>query len=247
MRSLKCQLSLLAFAVLGVTACSDSTGITESEATSAIHSLALGMRSDTFANLGIGFPVTIDESFDGIAPFLNKVTVNIGGSRQSMYALGLNRSFPPGTCSEAIFGRSPHTPPDACTFPTSLLTIVFWQSHSATELPDQIMLFTGDVGTSCFAECPIGSKESFAQFVWQHEEWFSGSGPFTSNAIATTSPCTVPPLPYYAKSANCSIATFDLEGKITFGNFVDTNTLTMTIPRQTIHGVWLAVTEVQTI
>ena len=243
---MRAQLSLLGFAVFGMTACSDSTGITESEATSAIHSLALGMRSDTFAKLGIGFPLTFDESWDEVAPVLNKVTVNIGGSRQSMYALGLNLSLPPGTCAEAIFGRSPHAPPNACTPPTSLLTLVFWQSHSATELPDQVMLFTGDVGMSCFGDCPYGTLSGgFVEFVWHNEEWFSSSGPFTTGVTATSSQCGIP-LPHYAKSGNCSIATFDLAGKITFLNFVDSNTLTMTIGRQTIHGVWLAVTEVQT-
>jgi hypothetical protein len=245
MRSLKSQLSLLAFAVIGTTACSDSTGPTESEARSALHSLALGMQSETFANLGIGFPLTIDESFDGIAPVLNKVTVNVGGSWQSMYALGLNLNFPPGTCSEAIWGYSPHAP-GACTFPTSLLTLVFWQSHSATTLPDRILLLKGDAGTSCFGDCPYGTlNEGFVEFVWEHEEWFSRSGLLTSSVTATTSPCSIP-LPYYAKSGNCSVAAFDLEGQITFLNFVDDNSLTMTIARQTIHGLWMAVTEVQT-
>jgi len=243
MRFLRSPVSVLACAVLFITACGDSTGPTDRDTTAALHSLALGMQSESFANLGIGFPLTIDESFDGIAPYLNQLTVNVGGSQQAMFALGLHVSLPPGTCSEDIFGHSPHAP-GACTPPRSFITLVLWQSHSATAPPDQIMLLTADIGTNCFNDCPSGgSNEAFAEFLWEHEMWYSRLGPLTNSVSATTTPCSIP-LPNYAKSGVCSVAALNLEGKITFGNFVDEKTLTMTIARQTIHGVWMSVTEV---
>lgn len=243
MSSLKAQRYLFALAIFGLTACGDSTGPTDLDSTSAIHSLALGMQS--YSNLGIGFPVPIDQSFDDFAPFLDRVSVNVDGAWQSMYALALRESFPPGTCAETIFGRSPGTPPDACTPPPFGLTLVLWQSHSASAPPDRIMVLAGDTGTICVLDCSgtISSQSGFAQYL-QNELWTSQSGTSISSVTATTSACSTP-LPYYAKSGNCSIAGFDIEVKITFGNFVDAKTMTMTFPRQTIHGLWIAISEVQ--
>jgi hypothetical protein len=78
--------------------------------------------------------------------------------------------------------------------------------------------------------------------------WMSRSGSLTSQVAATSQSCGLE-LPPYAKAGNCSISTFDEQGAITFERFSETGPtaerLTITIPRQTIHGLWLNITETQ--
>jgi hypothetical protein len=80
--------------------------------------------------------------------------------------------------------------------------------------------------------------------------WLSLSGTLTSQIAATTQSCGLP-LPPYAKSGSCSIATFDEQGTITFEEFSETGTSAkrkvVAIPRQTIHGLWQSITETQPI
>ena len=78
--------------------------------------------------------------------------------------------------------------------------------------------------------------------------WISASGTLTSQVAATSQSCSIP-LPAYAKSATCSIATFDEQGAISLEPFSEnvstTKNVNLTIPRQTVHGIWQAITETQ--
>src|SRR6476660_250980 len=121
--------AFLAFAVVGLTACgSDSTGPTDLDAASALRSLSLGLVQ--FGGDGTTATLDIDNSFGGIAPFLDQVTVNIDGAPQQMYALALHESFPDGTCEETIFGNIIPADPNACTPPQLGLAVMLWQSRS---------------------------------------------------------------------------------------------------------------------
>jgi hypothetical protein len=63
---------------------------------------------------------------------------------------------------------------------------------------------------------------------------------------ASSQSCAVP-LPPYAKSGSCKVATFDEEGTINLDPFSGTNRMALVIPRQTIHGIWQTITETQTV
>ena len=80
----------------------------------------------------------------------------------------------------------------------------------------------------------------------QNDVWVSVSGTLTSNVNATSQGCAVP-LPPYAKSGSCSVATFDEQGTINLEPVTGSSMVTLEIPRQTINGIWQAITETQTV
>ena len=250
MRYVESQLSILAFAVLGVTGCGDSTAPNGLDPTSALHSLILGMQDPRLGYDPTTGTMLIDQSLDGIAPFVNAFPVNIGGVLQPMYALALHESFPPGTCYETVFEHSPF---DTGCLPLALgLAVILWQSHSAVLPPDQLLVLIGDVSTSHFGDHFTATRDSAVALYATRDEyanWYSIEGTLTSNVTATTAvPCGIP-LPAYAKSASCSIASFDEEGSVTFesngsqGNCCVSQTIT--ISRHSIPGLWMEISEVQ--
>jgi hypothetical protein len=258
MKSFKSKLSAgLAFAVVTLTACgTDSTGPANLDATAALKSLAIGLQQ--MGADGSTATLTMDPSFAGIAPFLNQVTINIDGSSQSMFGFALRESFPDGTCEETIFPDVVPGDPTICTPPPLEVAVMLWQSHSASEPPDRMVMLAGDVGTTDFNfNLDTPSLPGVAVYLDgqnQNDLWISQSGTLTSAVTAGTQTCDIP-LPPYAKSGHCSIATFDEQGSIVLtglNNFYSINgstgpTKTLTIPRQTLHGLWMAVTEVQPI
>ena len=253
MKTVRSKLSaVLTFAALGMTGCgSDSTGPTDLDAASALRSLSLGLVQ--FGGDGTTATLEVDNSFGGIAPFLDQVTVNIDGAPQPMYALGLHESFPPGTCEETIFGNIIPADPNVCTPPELGLAVLLWQTRSPSQPPDRMVFLVGDVGTSNFNfnfDSPSLPAVGL-YFVGQDKMWVSQSGTLTSSVAATSQACDVP-LPLYAKSGACHIAAFDEEGSIVFEPFdadgtSSTRTQTLAIPRQTLHGLWMAISEVQPI
>ena len=252
MNPVKSKLSaFLALAVLGLTACgSDSTGPTDLDSASALRSLALGLQQ--FGGDGTTATLNIDASFGGLAPFLDQVTVNIDGAPQQMYALALHESFPAGTCEETIFGNIIPADPNACTPPELGLAVLLWQARSPLQPPDRMAFLVGDVGTSSF-EFNIDSDVLPAVGFYvesENDAWVSQSGTLTSVVAATSQNCSIP-LPPYAKSGVCNIATFDEQGSVVFElydeNGASGRTRTLTIPRQTLHGLWMAISEVQPI
>ena len=251
MKSVKSKLSILAVAVLAMTACgSDSTGPGNLDPQSALQSLALGIQQ--FGSDGTTGMLIVDRPFGDLAPFLNQVSVNIDGSPQTMFALGLHESFPPGTCEETIFANIIPADPGVCTPPELGLLVMLWQSHSASEMPDRIAFLVGDVGTSNFDYNLDTPTLPAVAFYAEGEDnlWSSKSGTLTSTVTATPVTCGIP-LPPYAKSGTCSIATFDEEGSVVLEPFTldgtGNKTKTLTIPRQTLHGLWMAISEVQPI
>jgi hypothetical protein len=238
---------------------SDSTGPSRLEPSAALQSLALGMRSLLVAPSPI--PGTMDESFGGIAPLLDQIDVTIDGKSQTMFAIGTRETFPEGTCLEDVF-IFPSMPPldGVCTPPDLGLGLILWQSHSAFAPPDRMILVVGDIGTIDFnslaileytADGTAAATSGVAIYLEGEDKfWISQSGTLTSQVAATSQSCGLT-LPPYAKSASCSIATFNEQGAITFEGFTETGPsterLTVTIPRQTLHGLWLAITETQPI
>ena len=250
-RSLSRVTAACAGLVIFMSGCGDSTGPGKLDSLSALRSLELGM-GVVAGDLPIGTPE--DGFFSAIGPLLNQVDVTIDGKSQTMFALGLRESFPPGTCMESIF-IFPSIPPDnaICTPMGPEIAVILWQSHSAFAPPDRLMLITGDAGTSNFgfvSTLPAGTDEIpvFAFYIeGQDNLWIAQSGTLTSRVAATSASCAVP-LPPYAKAGSCSLASFDEEGAITFESLSDTPgtaLLNVTIPRQTFHGLWQVITETQ--
>jgi len=233
-------------ALLSLTACgSDSTGPNKLDATAALQSLRLGLGgiSDIEGPSG----ATVIGSLGVIAPLLDQVTVSIDGKSQTMFALGLRDSYPDGTCEEQIFSDPDFPPPPGLCTPTSLgVVLLLWQSHAAAAPPDKLILIGADEGTTDF-DFASASFPGVAFYLEGTNFWLSTSGTLTSHVSSSESSCTVP-LPVYAKSATCSLATFTEQGTITLESDPTSATTahrTLAIAPQTVDGVWLAITELQ--
>lgn len=240
--------ALFAFATIFMAACSDSSGPGSVDANGALQSLALGLQGVG----GIGTPTTPlpDASFGGIAPLLDQVTVNIDGNPQVMYGLGLRETFPAGTCEENLFTNIFPPEPGVCTPPQLGLAVVLWQPRSASQPPDRLIILIADVGTSDFDFLSaVDGLPAIALYIDGPETiWSSLSGTLNSQVSATNQTCNFP-LPLYAKSGTCSIATFQESGSIVLEpldlNGPSTKRLNIVIPQTSLHGLWQAITEVQ--
>jgi hypothetical protein len=253
--------ALAVFAAASVSGCGgDSTGPGGIDPNAALQSLALGLEAaglGTSSSEASGF-------FDGIGPLLDHANVTIDGTSQNMFALGVRQTFPAGTCEEAFF-IDPAFPPEpgVCTPPQLGLTLILWQAHSGSAPPDRLIFIAADTGTSDFdlstGTITIGpgvvAENSFPAFALYMEGedniWGAMSGTLTSQTTAPNQPCNLP-LPPYAKSGTCSTVTFDEQGQIVFQPFsldgqIGTQRTTIVIPHQTLHGLLLAITEVQPI
>ena len=233
-----------------LTACgSDSTSPGDVDSNAALQSLSLGLQGF----IGAGSPTTpaINGSFGAIAPLLGQVTVNIDGVPQGMFALGVRMTFPPGTCEENLFVGSLPPEPGVCTPPQLALAVLLWQAHSARQAPDRMIIIVGDEGTTNF-DFESAAMDAIPGIALYAEGtvnlWTSVSGTLASQVTGSSQTCTMQ-LPPYVKSATCSIATFNEQGSIVFepfsANAPRTQRTTITIPSSSVHGLWLAITEVQ--
>jgi hypothetical protein len=249
--------ALIAAATIAVSACSDSTGPASVDSHAALQSLALGLGQ--LGPLGSPTAMDADAGFSSIAPLLGQVTVTIDGTPQSMFALGFRESFPAGTCLEDIFSGS-FLPPEQgiCTPPPPEVAIFLWQSHSPSTPPDKMLVLVGNVGPTNYGFL-LGSTDfpPMAMYLEGPEHfWGSTSGGLITEVASTDQSCSIG-LPPYAKSGNCSFATFTTVGSIVFQEFqigpvilspgVVVPTKTIDIPATTLHGLWLSVTEVQAV
>lgn len=240
--------ALLAVATLLMSACgSDSTAPTSLDAASALQSLSIGLNQVG----GVETPTEAEANgaFAAIAPLLDKVNVTINGASQGMYALGLRESFPAGTCEETLFVDPQFPPsPGVCTPPTLGVAILLWQTHSATQAPDRLILLATDVGTSNFDFTAEDLPAVGIYVEGQNKIFLSESGTLTTQVTASNQTCSVP-LPPYAKSGTCSFATFSSQGSIDMSEFTvngpGAGTTTLAIPSITMDGLWINITEVQ--
>jgi hypothetical protein len=231
---------------------SDSSGPgTGIDSNGALQSLSIGLQGIG----GLGSPTTpeANASFGGIAPLLDQVTVTIDGASQGMYALGLRETFPAGTCEETLFVGPFPPAPGACTPPQLNVAIILWQAHSATQPPDRLIIIVADAGTSNFdfASIPPDALPAIALYAeGANNLWSSLSGSITSQITASSQTCSLP-LPPYAKSGACNIATFDEQGSIVLEpfslNVPSTSRKNISIPSVSLHGLWIAISEVQTV
>jgi hypothetical protein len=247
--------------VLSVAACSDSTGPDNLSSKAALQSLSLGVVGlSTGASPAAG---SLAASLDVITPFLDKVNVTVDGKSQTMFTLGLRESFPDGTCEESLFVPSFPSDPGTCTPPSLGVMLIFWQSHSPMAPPDRLIVIAADEGTSNFDFfSPDATVNPALAFYLEGPNpdniMVSETGTLTSHVGTSGTSCNLP-LPPYATTATCSFATFDEEGTISFASF-DGGTISydvagaasgsskvVTIPRQTLHGVWEAITQIKQI
>src|SRR3954463_11619142 len=182
MKSYHCKAGLIgALAILSAACGSDSTGPTSLDAASALHSLSLGLNQ-----IGGGTPTEAEANavFDAIAPSLAIVNVTIDGASQGMYALGLRESFPAGTCEENVFVDPEFPPtPGVCTSPSLGVAIILWQSHSASEAPNKLILVATDVGAGNFDLAQ--DNPPIAIYVQDQDKLFaSESGSLTTQVTA---------------------------------------------------------------
>ncbi len=236
--------------LLSVSGCGDSTGPINLEPRAALQSLSLALDALSESPTSPNF----EASFGDIVEVLDQIQVTLDGKSQTMFALGARESFPAGTCEEDIFVISPPPTEPTCTPVEQGVGVILWQSHSASAPPDRLIVIFGDIGTSDFDFLAGFDSDAFpaSAFYMEGEDnvWLSLSGTLTSQVAATNQTCTLP-LPPYAKAATCRIATFDEEGSIVFEPFdafssiPSTKRLTLTIPRQTLHGLWQDITETQ--
>jgi hypothetical protein len=241
--------------IFSMSACSDSSGPGELDSDAALQSLGLGIGAA--GGPGWSGMVPVNELFDAVSPILDQVEITVDGRPQTMFALGLRESFPAGTCIEDVIIDPGFPPlPGECTPPPAGLALILWQSHSAFAPPDRMILIVADVGTASFDFAydfpgPIELPAGVAMYVEGEDDvWMSIAGTLTSQVTATSQSCALP-LPPYAKSGSCNIATFAEQGAITFEPMVDVTTipstrrLNVTIPSRTIRGLWQAITETQ--
>src|SRR4051812_37983214 len=203
-------------AIVLMTACgSDSTGPTSLDAASALKSLSIGLNGFGGVTPAEG---EANEVFDAMAPSLAKVNVTIDGASQGMYALGLRESFPAGTCEENVFVDPQFPPmPGVCTPPSLGVAILLWQTRSASQAPDKLVLLAIDVGTSNFDFAQ--DFPAIAIYVEGQDKLFgSESGSLTTQVTPGSQSCNVP-LPPYAKSGTCTFSTFTSQGSIALDEF----------------------------
>lgn len=245
-----------------ISGCGDSSGPGTVDARGALQSLALGL-ADAGGGIGSGATPDVTSALPDLIPVLTQANVTINGASQTMFGLGLRETFPAGTCEETLF-PDPFfpAPPGECTPPQLGTVLVLWQSHSALERPDRMLIVAADVGTSDFDYSTIAISASpspsqlptigaFALYLQGEDElWSSLSGSLTTAVAGLNQSCNLP-LPPYAKSGACSVADFDEQGQIVFEPFTldqpDNRRLTIGIPRQTLKGLWLNITEVQAV
>lgn len=238
-----------------ISGCGDSSGPGTVDARGALQSLALGL-ADAGGGIGTGGTPDVTSAIPDLLPVLTQANITVNGASQQMFGLGLRETFPAGTCAETLFPDPLFPPPPgACTPPPLGTVLVFWQSHSASERPDRMLLIAADVGTSDFDYTNVDLSpsfplvESFALYLQgEADVWGSLSGTLTTGVTGLNQSCNIP-LPAYAKSGSCSVADFDEQGQIVFEPFAfgapDNRRLTIGIPRQTLKGLWLDITEVQ--
>lgn len=235
-----------------VSACSDSSGPGSIDPASAVQSLAIALQ-DGGASQGSLTTPDLSTTLSAIAPLLTKTSITVGGVSQPMYAIGIRESFPAGTCQENLY-VDPLLPPDpnVCTPPALSTALVFWQSHSANEPPDRMLFVVTDQGSIDFDYTdPAGEVTPAIGFYVEGVDNFlvSVSGNVTSNVTSLNTPCNIT-LPPYAKAATCSIASFDEQARMQFEpfDFTGQGTATQTtisIPRQALPGLWVAITQTQ--
>jgi hypothetical protein len=224
----------------------DSTGPSNLDSASALQSLRLGLGSISDIEGPSG--ATAVASLGAIAPLLDQVTVDIDGTSRTMFGLVLRESYPAGTCDENVFVDPSFPPPPGVCTPVSLGTaLILWQSHAASAPPDRMIFIVGDEGTTNFDFTSTASFPGIAIYIEGPNFLLSSTGTLTSHTVSSGSTCTVP-LPPYAKSATCTLATFSEQGSITLESDPGTSGSahrTLTLAPQSLHGLWLAITEVQ--
>lgn len=240
--------------LISAAACSDSSGPGNVSSGDALRSLSLSIGGITDATTPGA--AALSGSLGALEPLLSQMNVSIDGASQSMFALGIKESFPDGTCEENIFVDPAFPPvPGQCT-PMSLGTVlILWHSHSASAPPDRLILIVADDGANDFSFLstdPLSDPNApfaFATYIeGQGSFWISDSGTLTSAVSSTGQSCSVP-LPPYATSATCNLASFDEQGSISFASVDETSTAhrTLTIPHQSLSGIWEQITGTQPI
>jgi len=243
--------------VISVVACGgDSTAPSAParlSAREALQSLTRGLTSlnqspassSTALTLGILPPIA-----DSQAVLVGQITASIDGSPVPMFAIAQRVVYPHGNCFEQLITGSNFTNSGSCTGLPGGLSMILWQTSSAAQAPDRVIVVLADTGTSSFADlfsidASFTTGGSFPAFALYLERggalWATSSGSLTSTVVATGQSCTTI-LPLFATSATCSVGSFSESGSLTFSLFdpgapTATGTHTVAISAQGLGGI----------
>jgi hypothetical protein len=254
---------LSVFGILAIVACGgDSTAPvvpTGLSSQDALQSLTKGLTavSASTASPDAGLTLAMLPPVSAVAGLsLSQASVSVDGAPVHVFALARRVVYPTGTCLEQLLGVSNFTNPDSCTGLPGALSVVLWQTSSASQPPDRVAVLIADVGTVSFAnpsslDDPFTGGGAFPPIGLYLERggsvWLSSGGSISSTVTATGQTCTMPP-PVFAKSATCGLGSFLETGSITFsplelGSAAPTGTHTLVISSQTLNGIIQTVAE----
>jgi hypothetical protein len=187
---------------------------------------------------------------------VGQITVTVDGSQVQMFAVAQRVVYPSGSCLEQLAGISNLANPGSCTGIPGALSLILWQTSSASQTPDRMIVVLANVGTSHFTSLAGidstflggGDFPSIAFYAQGTGIWVASGGDITSAVTATTQACpAIPPL--FAKSVTCAIGSFAESGGLTFspvdvGHGAPTGSHTIAISAQTLNGMIQTVTAV---
>lgn len=261
-RTRRTRPALLAVALVVATACGGSDSVAPPppavDATAALQSLALATHQ--LAGSAAADPATA-AAFLPMATssvdLVHQIDATVDGAPVRLFAIARSVTYPAGSCLEQLLPDS-LVPPlgGVCTPPVpGSVLLLLWQTSSATQIPDRLVLAMLDPGSHTLAPDSLAAWNVARQAIALYMEprdttlWWPDHGTISTSLVPGTTPCAAP-LPPFAKTATCTGATFTTGATITFVplSFAlpggPSATRTLIIPTQTLPGIAQTVTQV---
>ncbi len=247
--------------LIALAACGgDSTSPTAPAALSsqdALQSLTTGLSTlvqataSTSSSLPIAMLPPISASQQTL---VSQISVTVDDSTVQMFGLAQRIVYPPHSCLEQLIGMVNFADPTSCTAPPGAVLLILWQTSSASQPPNRILVISADTGTANFADQPFvdasfseGGAFPVGALLWEQNGmvWESSGGSLTSTIMQGDETCTVV-LPLFVKAEVCNLGTFTESGDLSFLPIIlqrpATGTHTIALSAQAIHGIIQTVT-----
>ena len=224
----------------------------------ALQSLTMGMAAVTAsaASSDAGFALGMLPPVSAFTDQrLSQTSITVDGTPVQVFALARRVTYPSGTCLEQLLGISNFANPGSCTSFPGVLSLILWQTSSASQAPDRVVVILADAGNASFAGLSSSGDPFLTGTVFppigiylerSGAVWLASGGSLSSTVTATGQTCTMAP-PIFAKSATCGMGSFLETGSIAFsplelGGVTTTGTRSVAISAQTLSGMIQTVT-----